>query len=140
MADRSSFTLSHSFRVRWAECDPQGVVFNANYFLYFDIGMTEYLRVLDLQGDHAAEFFVVHSEADFRASARFDDELEIAVRCGRIGRTSMTINMAIFRGAELLTEGSLVYVHADPKTQEKAPLSSSLIDRIVAFEKTPPTQ
>ena len=46
--DREDFALLYANRVRWGECDPQGIVFNVNYFLYFDIGMTEWLRALDL--------------------------------------------------------------------------------------------
>ena len=46
------FSLVHPLRVRWAEADMQGVVFNAHYLAYFDIAITEYWRVL-AKGDHA---------------------------------------------------------------------------------------
>ena len=42
MTDRNDFKLLHPLRVRWAECDAQGIVFNVNYFLYFDVAMTEW--------------------------------------------------------------------------------------------------
>ena len=138
MSQRDLFTLLHPLRVRWAECDAQGIVFNVNYFLYFDVAMTEWLRALGLQGDKTMDFFTVHSEADYKASARFDDMLEIGARCARLGTTSMTIETAIFRDGDLLTTGRLVYVHADPKTQEKTPLPEDFIARVLAFETTAP--
>ncbi len=138
MSVRRKFIFFHPLRVRWAECDAQGIVFNAKYFLYFDVGMTEYLRTLGYQGDKTLEFFTVHSEADYRASAKFDDELEIGIRCARLGRTSMKLAAAIFRDGELLTEGSLTYVHAELNTQDKSPLPASFVERILAYEETPP--
>src|SRR5688500_13394509 len=42
--DMDDFTCSHRLRVRWAEVDAQGIVFNGHYLTYFDVGMTEYLR------------------------------------------------------------------------------------------------
>jgi acyl-CoA thioester hydrolase len=135
---RTQFTFTHSLRVRWAECDAQGIVFNVNYFLYFDVGMTEYLRALGFEGDQMVEFFTVHAEADYRAPAKFDDEIEVAIRCVRLGKTSMTLKAAIFRGDEVLTEGSLTYVHADVETQNKSPIPAAFVERILNFEKTPP--
>ena len=138
MTDKNSFSLLHPLRVRWAECDAQGIVFNVNYFLYFDVAMTEWLRALGLQGDKTLEFYTVHAEADYKGSARFDDMLDVGVRCVRLGRTSMTLEAAIFRGGEALTMGKLIYVHAEPKTQEKTPLPEDFVARVLAFEKTAP--
>ena len=135
---RDSFTLLHALRVRWAECDAQGIVFNVNYFLYFDVAMTEWLRALGYQGDKTVEFFTVHAEADYKGSARFDEMLDVGVRGARLGKTSMALEAAIFRGEDLLTTGKLVYVHADRLTQEKTQLPDEFVARVLAFEKTPP--
>jgi acyl-CoA thioesterase FadM len=69
-------------RVRYGECDPQGIVFNANYLLYFDVVFTELWRAAlgpwqELK-DAGVDLVVANANIDFRASARFDDEL---VRC-----------------------------------------------------------
>lgn len=138
MAERSSFSFLHPLRVRWAECDGQGIVFNVNYFLYFDVAMTEYMRALGYEGAMTMEFFTVHAEADFRGSAKFDDMIDVGVRCVRLGEKSMTLALAVFRGDELLTEGSLTYVHAELGTKNTTPLPASFIDRILSFEKIAP--
>lgn len=140
MTDKQKFSLIHPLRVRWAECDAQGIVFNVNYFLYFDVAMTEWLRAVGFAGEKTLEFFTVHAEADYKGSARFDEMIDVCVRCVQFGRSSMTLEANIFRGEELLTIGKLIYVHAEPKTQETAPLPSDFVARVLAFEKTAPEQ
>ncbi len=138
MSEKTDFTLLHPMRVRWGECDPQGIVFNVNYFLYFDVGITEYMRALGYQGDSVLEFYTVNAQADFRGSAKFDDEIEVGVRCARLGVKSMTVAAAIFRDDDLLTEGALTYVHAELGTQNTSPLPKEFIERVLSFESTPP--
>lgn len=138
MASKDQFTFLHPLRVRWGECDAQEIVFNVNYFLYFDVAMTEWLRALGYQTEMTIEFFTVRAEADYKAPARFDDELEVGARCARIGEKSITLAYAIFRGEALLTEGRITYVHADRETRTSSPLPAHFIERVLAFEKTPP--
>ncbi|MFZ5617174.1 MAG: acyl-CoA thioesterase [Pseudomonadota bacterium] len=46
MTFRTDFSFFHPLRVRWSECDGQGIVFNVNYFLYYDIAIWEWTRAL----------------------------------------------------------------------------------------------
>jgi YbgC/YbaW family acyl-CoA thioester hydrolase len=114
---RSDFGMVHRLRVRWAEADIQGVVFNGNYMLYCDVAITEYLRVL-AQGEGAwlreifDRMYVKKSTLEFHAPARFDEEIDIAVRTDRIGNSSMQIGFAIFRDDDLLLTAQTVYVYA----------------------------
>ena len=84
----------HELRVRYGECDPQGIVFNANYLLYFDVAFTEYWRDRVGPWDDMVSFGVdvVVAEANlrFRAPARFDDVLALEVTTEELGQTSMT--------------------------------------------------
>jgi acyl-CoA thioester hydrolase len=135
------FSLIHPLRVRWAEADMQGVVFNAHYMAYFDIAVTEYWRVLS-KGDQAwlAETFehlyVVKATLEFHRPARFDDELTVAVRCARLGRSSMTKDFEIRRGEDHLISGQSIYVYA--QEGKSMPIPDGLRRRIHAFEKIPP--
>lgn len=114
--------FAHRLRVRWAECDAQGIVFFGRYFEYFDLGMTEYLRTLgflypqsfvELGGD----LFIRHSHCDYHGSARFDDELDVATRITRLGRSSIVFDFRVLRGEEVLATGEIVYVFADPEAR-----------------------
>lgn len=130
-------------RVRWAEVDLQRVVFNGNYLLYFDVAFTEYWRHTGLpdplaQQAAGAELFVRKAQIEYHGSAGFDDEIDIGVRCARLGRSSMTMALAIFRGAEHLIDGELVYVYADAHEKKSVAIPDAWRSCIGALERTPP--
>src|SRR5258708_32933366 len=140
---REDFTFVHSLRVRWAEVDRQDVVFNAHYFLYFDVAVSEYWRAIGFDYPQdivklGTDIFAVKATAEYHASATYDDVLDIGCRVARIGRSSMQLRLGIFRGAEQLTSGELVYVNADPRTRKSAPWPEPLQQAIVAYEKLQP--
>ena len=135
----NDFRLHHRLRVRWAEVDPQQIVFNPHYLAYFDCAMTDYWRALALPYGAAmqqlgGEVFLRKSTLEFNASARFDDHLDVALRCERIGNSSLSFTDAIFRGAQCLCTGELVYVFADPATQTSRPVPAELRALIDSFE------
>ena len=121
---------THRLRVRYGECDPQGVVFNAHYFAYFDIALTELWR--EVAGSYAAmmedglDLQVVEATARYKAPARFDDELDIDIEVSRLGTTSMVCDLAIRRDGTLLVEGRLAHVFVDAKTLTKVPIPDRL--------------
>ena len=98
--------FAHALRVRYGECDPQGIVFNANYLLYFDVAFTEFWRRavgpwLEMP-ERGVDAVVAHADLDFHAPARFDDELTLPVRILKLGRTAITTEIDVMRGEELL--------------------------------------
>jgi acyl-CoA thioester hydrolase len=113
----------HRLRVRFHECDPQGVVFNAHYFAYFDVALTEMWRAAfgSYQSvvDQGTDVVVVEAAATYRAPARFDEEIEVELAIARLGTTSMTTHTAVRRDGQLLVEGRLVHVFVDPATMAK---------------------
>jgi acyl-CoA thioester hydrolase len=144
---REEFSFCHPLRVRWAEVDRQDVVFNGNYFLYFDVAIAEYWRSIGFAYPQAivdtfgTDIYAVKATAEYHGSATYDDELAVCCRVGRIGRTSMQFLFGIWRVAEPIqpiTSGELIYVNADPKSRKSAPWPQVLIDKIVGFERTRP--
>lgn len=136
--DRDGFAMLHPLRVRWNECDMHGIVFNVNYFLYYDIAMYEWQCAVGDGVNEEPDFITVHAESDFLQSAKFNDDLDIGVRCVGIGRKSINLEAAVFRGAQLLNRGKLSYVHIRKGTTETSAMSPELIERILAFEKIAP--
>ncbi len=116
----------HRVRVRFNECDPQGVLFYANYLMYFDVLMTELWRAA-FEGGYAGlvasgtDAVVAEAKIRYRASARFDDELDLVAQVVRLGSTSSVTGVRAERArdGELLTEGELRHVFIDPHTLEK---------------------
>lgn len=143
---RADFGFFHALRVRWAEVDRQDVVFNPNYFLYFDVAVGEYWRAIGFRypdelrptDGPATDVFAVDARARFLAPARYDDELDVGCRVSVLGRSSKTCELAVFRGETLLTLGTLVYVHTDLETRKSAPWPASVRAKILAFEPRPP--
>ena len=121
---------THRIRVRYGECDPQGVVFNAHYFAYFDIALTELWR--EAAGGYAGmmedgiDLQVVEATARYKAPARFDDELDITIDVSHLGTTSMVTDLAVRRDGELLVEGRLAHVFVDMKTLTRIPIPDAL--------------
>ena len=142
---KQDFRFSHRLRVRWAEVDRQGIVFNGNYLLYFDVAITEYYRALgypypDALTEHGTDLFVKKAELEYHAPAHYDDELDIAVRVARLGRSSFDFRVEIQRADQLLVTGKLIYVNADPVLRKAAPLPDFLRVAIKGFEHVAPEE
>jgi acyl-CoA thioester hydrolase len=122
------------FRVRYAECDAQSVVFNARYADYVDIAVNEYIRTLfgDYQRllDQNLDIQVVSLNMNYRAPAKFDDVLEARITAGRIGNTSFTLHLAFYRhmSAELVADADITYVLIQPSEMAKTPVPDSIRD------------
>ncbi len=137
------FRLRHRLRVRWAEVDMQKIVFNAHYLMYFDTAMAEYWRALALPYESSmqalgGDLYVKKAALEYHASARSDDLLEVALRCARVGTSSIVFEGAIFRGDLLLVTGELVYVFADPASQTSRPVPEALRAVLADFEARRP--
>ena len=136
---RNEFRFFHRLRVRWAEVDMQKIVFNAHYLMYFDTAVADYWRALALPYEEAmhqleGDLYVKKATVEFHASARMDDQLDVGLKCARIGNSSMQFTGAIFRGDQLLITGELVYVFADPATQTSRPVPPALRDILTGYE------
>ena len=119
-----SSRFSHSFRVRYSECDPQGIVFNANYVAYFDHGFTELWREAfgsyAVMGERGVDMVVAELNVEFHAPACFDELVSLEIGIERLGTTSMTSRLRLHRSEELLVEGRMRHVVVDAESWQKA--------------------
>ena len=113
----------HRLRVRYHECDAQGVVFNANYFTWFDVTLTELWRAAfgsyGAMLERGSDVVVAEASARFLSPARFDEELEIAMAVEHLGTTSMVSDLRVRRDGDELVQGRLVHVFVDVGTHSK---------------------
>ena len=116
----------HRLRVRYAECDPQGVLFNAHYLAYVDHTITELWRAAyggyDVMLGRGVDIVVAEARLRFLGSARFDEELAIEARATALGTTSLTTEYRFLRGDALLLEATLRHVFIDRETGAKTPI------------------
>jgi acyl-CoA thioester hydrolase len=132
-----------SLRVRWMECDAQGIVFNGAYLGYLEVGQAEYFRHLGFSIYKIAQrgYFdsvVVKATLEFKAPARVDDLLDLYVRVSRIGNTSLTLEMAIYpqESDRLLTTMEAVYVGFHPQSGATRPVPEEIRELVTQFEAT----
>ena len=119
-------------RVRYGECDAQGVVFNARYADYVDVAATEYIRALFgnyeslLKRDLDTQ--VVSLGLQWKASAVYDDVLSVRIQPGRLGTTSFGLTFAFYRHADQLFVASadVVYVMVAVSKRSKATIPDDL--------------
>ncbi|MDB5761101.1 MAG: acyl-CoA thioesterase [Herminiimonas sp.] len=142
---REDFAFFHPLRVRWAEVDMQGIVFNGHYLTYFDVAFTEYWRTTGLpnvleQAQAGQELFARKAVIEYHGPARFDDILDIGVRCAGFVRSSIRFLLEIHRGEDYLVSGELVYVYADTAVRKGIPVPNDWRTAITRFEKCPPSQ
>ena len=133
---RPPFRYSAVTRVWFSDTDAQGVVYYGRYLPYFDHARTEYHRHLGSLGIDGAEFVMRASHVDYLAPARFDDLLECFVRVSRLGRTSVTYEVAAYRLPDdvLMVTGTQTLVLVDRSTRRPAPVPESALERVRAFE------
>ena len=136
---KSDFRFRDRLRVRWAEIDAQKIVFNGHYLMYFDTAMAGYWRALAMpyaqtMAGLGGDLFVRKATVEYFSSARYDDVLDVCLRCARIGTSSIVFSGAAFRQDELLVTCELVYVYADPQSQTSRPVPAPLRAVFDAFE------
>ncbi len=114
----------HHLRVRYAECDPQGILFNAHYLAYFDISLTELWRAAF--GSYAAmvargvDLVVAEARVRYRQPARFDELLVVGVAVTRLGTSAIATEHTINLGGERIAEGEMRHVVVNAATLAKA--------------------
>ena len=138
---KADFKFNHKLRVRFAETDLQGIVFNGNYLTYYDVAWTEYFRAMGMTWsgivETGADTVLARTTIEFKSPAHFDDVLEVYTRVSKIGNTSITFDFEIYpEGDErLIGTSSSLYVCVDPKTLRPVRVPDMLRSRISEFEQ-----
>ena len=107
-------------RVRYAETDRMGVVYYANYFVWFEIGRTDWLRETgqsyrDMELD-GVQLPVIEAHCEYRRPAKYDDDLEIRTRATLLTPVRIRFDYEVVRGErETLVVGHTVHAALDPR-------------------------
>jgi len=118
----------HRMRVRYAECDAQGVLFNAHYLAYIDHSITEMWRAAyggyDRMLQRGVDVVVAEAQLQFLEGARFDQEIDAEMLVTHLGTTSMRSHHRMVRVQDSapLMEADMRHVWIDRETQRKTPI------------------
>jgi acyl-CoA thioester hydrolase len=108
---------SHSrLRVRYAETDKMGVVYYANYLVWFEVGRTDLLResgwnYRDMETD-GFSLPVIEAQCAYRESAKYDDEIEVRTTGAMVSPVRVRFNYEVVRVADAATLATGITVHA----------------------------
>lgn len=130
-------------RVRWSDCDAQGIVFNGSYFDYLEVAQAEYFRNLgfvlyDPEGRRRFDTATVKATLEYISPARVDDLIDIHWKVERIGNTSLTTRSEIRNRAsgDLLLRAEIIYVNFDSDAGVSRRVPDDLRTLIETYEKT----
>jgi acyl-CoA thioester hydrolase len=109
-----------TIRVRYAETDRMGVVYHANYLVWFEIGRTEFCRARgfaykDMEENDNAYLVVAESYCRYKAPALYDDELVVRTHITELRRRSVRFGYEVYRPADgtIIAEGETGHVVTD---------------------------
>jgi len=138
---KSDFKFHTVVRVRWMDCDAQGIVFNGAYLGYLEIAQAEYFRNLGFSIYKIAQrgYFdsaVVKATLEFKSPARIDELLQLHTRVSRIGNTSLTLDLEIYQpdSDQTLSAIQAVYVGFFPETMATRPVPEEIRALVDHFE------
>lgn len=138
---RADFRFFMAHRVRYVELDTQGIVFNAHYLTWYDEAVSDYIRAAGwaYQDEVKAsgwDFHVVRGLVEYKVAIGRKAEIEVGVRCTRIGRSSVAFVPAVFaKDADtLLATGEIVWVLTDQATRRPVPVPDKLRTMLGTFE------
>jgi acyl-CoA thioester hydrolase len=120
----SGSVYRHRLAVRFRDCDAMGHVNHAVYFTYFEQCRLTFWREITGTPSPHTRVIVARAECDYRAPARFGDELEIALAVGSIGRSSFTLTFEIthVKSGQPIASGRTVMVSYDYDASRSVPL------------------
>ncbi len=122
-------------RVRYGETDQMGVVYHANYAIYFEVGRTEWLRQFGLtySGMEADGIMlpVISLTINYKSSARYDDVLKVKTTLKRRPTASIEFNYELRNESDvLLATGNTILAFIDMKRNRPTRCPKYLLDKL----------
>ena len=137
------FKFKHTLRVRWRECDIQGIAYYGSYIDFIDVAQAEYFRNLGIlthqaNGRKNFDLAAVKVTLEYKSPARMDELIDIFLRVEKIGRTSIDKRSEIYRSDtdELLCSGQTISVNFDSELGKSREVPGEIRDIIDKFEST----
>jgi len=120
----------HQLRVRYSECDQQGIVFNGHYLFYYDVALNELWRervgAYQEMVSRGVDVVVAEATIRYRAAARFDDLVDISMPVKHLGNTSLIIQPEFRVGDRLVADGEIRHVFVDSATLVKKAMPADI--------------
>jgi acyl-CoA thioester hydrolase len=120
----------HQLRVRYSECDQQGIVFNGHYLFYYDVALNELWRervgAYQEMVSRGVDVVVAEATIRYRSVARFDDLVDVSMPVKHLGNTSLVIQPEFRVGDQLVADGEIRHVFVDSATLVKKAMPADI--------------
>ena len=127
---RADYTHFQTITTRWHDNDIYGHVNNVTYYSFFDSAVNTYLIERGGLDIHEGQVvgFVVSSSCDYFASIAYPDQIEIGLRVGKLGSSSVQYELAVFKSGEdeACAAGRFVHVFVDRGSNQPVPIPDTL--------------
>ena len=122
---KNTYTSKTELRVRWSECDMQGIAFNAIYMVWSEIAVQEHFRSLNLNiyelgKENIFDSVIVHSNIDYKLPARLDEILNIYTKVKKLGTSSFIMVFEIMSQEKQLVSYIENRYVSDDRIKEKS--------------------
>ena len=130
MTARGDFPRIHRITTRWDDNDVYGHVNNVRYFAFFDTAINEWLVREGGLDIHAGDVIglCAESHCEYSAALAFPDDVEVGLRAGHVGSSSVRYELAVFRSGdnEPAATGWFVHVFVNRETRRPVPVPQAL--------------
>tara|TARA_B100001750_G_C15465686_1_gene576902 strand:+ start:748 stop:1182 length:435 start_codon:yes stop_codon:yes gene_type:complete len=138
---KEDFNFFLHTKVRYSEVDHQGIVYNSHYLGYADEATVAYLNkinfnLLEHSKQHNRDFHAVKTTLEYFSALGPEDEMDVCVKVGKIGNSSLTFNIEIYSNTtnKLTTKCELIWVYTNQETHKSEKLPDELINKIKTFQ------
>jgi len=134
---RSDFPVVYTMTTRWNDNDHYGHMNNATYFEYLDTAVNGWLMQAtgtEIRGGDSIAI-VASTGCDFYAELGFPDTVEVGLATARVGTSSITYRLGVFRAGdpELRALASFVHVYVDSRTRRPVPIPQAIRDAVAGL-------
>ena len=134
---RSAYQHFQAMQTRWADNDVYGHVNNSVYYFFFDTLVNQWLVEQGLLevGQSETVGLVVQTGCDFFAPITFPDVIHGGLRVAKIGSSSVTYEIGLFRNDDdtCAAKGHFVHVYVDEKSRRPVPISDDMREKLLAL-------
>ncbi|WP_428265918.1 acyl-CoA thioesterase [Haliangium sp.] len=128
------FPVQSYDKLRYGDTDRQGHVNNAVFSTFLETGRVEILYPSDTPlSDENAAFVIARLELDFHGEINWPGRIDTGTRIARIGRSSVTLQQALFQDQRCVASAQTVIVQMDETSRRPRPLSDAAVARIRAL-------
>lgn len=136
---RTDYCHFYPMTTRWKDNDIYGHINNVNYYSYFDSAVNLYLieyGKLDIPKATIVGF-VVHSQCNYLAPIRYPDPIQVGLRVNKLGNSSVTYGVAIFKGddTEASAYGEFIHVFVNRDTNKSVPIPEEIRNALIKISK-----